>query len=174
MKKKLIALTLAAVLAISMLGCGSKEAADNSSSTSAPQEEEQTSSLMDKDVYLAEVEGVNSAAEDFMNALMNAMKEGADMGVVVEEIRATKDAFIAFSEIDNPPEGYEEAHSRLAESSGKFGDFIDRYADLLRDANDGTITDTAEYDEKADALATEMEEITTELGNAMGEVQAIQ
>lgn len=174
MKKKLIALTLAAVLAISMLGCGSKEAADNSSSASAPQEEEQTSALMDKDAYLAEVEGLNSAAEDFMNALINAMKEGADMGVVVEEIRATKDAFIAFSEIDNPPEGYEEAHSRLAEESGKFGDFIDRYADLLQGANDGTIDNQDEYNEKAEAIATEMEEITAELANAMSEVQAIQ
>lgn len=175
MKKKLFALILSAVLVLSMAGCSSGDTEDNSSSGSAGQENsQQTSSLMDKDTYLAEVEGLNAGAVDFMEAVSTLMDDDVDMEATITAIRDSKEPFVAFSEIDNPPEGYEEAHSRLAEASGEMGDFIDRYADLFQDAIDGVIDMDTEYTERSEALATEMEEITAELGEAMGEVQNIQ
>ncbi len=189
MKKKIFAVLLSAVVAFSVVGCagsgdttGSADTtagADASQSNSAPekQEESKEAGEMSKDDYLAQVETLNTAAEDFMNALMT-FTEAANAGNVdqavkeIETIRQTKQPFLDFGAIANPPKGYEEAHKNLAEKSTAFGEFIDGYADLIQSGVDGTM-DAGAYAEELAGLSSEVTTLTTDLANAMAEVQGL-
>lgn len=189
MKKKIFAVLLSVAVAFSVVGCsgggdaaGSTDAAgsaDASESNSAAekQEESKEAGEMSKDDYLAQVEALNPAAEDFMNAIM-AFTEAANAGNVdkavkeIESIRQTKQPFLDFGAIANPPKGYEEAHKNLAEKSTAFGEFIDGYADLIQGGIDGTI-DQAAYTEELAGLTSEVTTLTTDLANAMAEVQGL-
>lgn len=173
MKKKILAIVLSAALLASITGCGSDNKGAEDGVNSASQNESQTSELMDKDAYLAEAEGLNSATEGFMAAVLTMADENTDIEDSIEAIRNSKEPFIVFSKLDNPPEEYKESHAKLAVASGKFGDFIDRYADFLKDANDGAIDIDTEYSEKLNELTAELEEISEELGNALGEVRNV-
>lgn len=173
MKRKLLTLALVAILAISAVGCGGNGTSDSGGSSFVSQEENQTSEPMSEDAYLTEVEGLSAAEEDFLMAYLNALSDDVDVKTRIERVRVTKDPFIAFSEITNPPQGYEEVHSRLAEASGRYGDFIDSYADLLWDTSEGLIRDR-EYDKVMEKLTAEQEEITSEIEKARAEIEAAQ
>lgn len=173
MKKKVLAFAAAAVFTLSVSGCAGGEAAGNGGGSTAGQEESQTVSVMDKDTYLAEIDGLNSAAYEFMQ-IMTALTEDLDWETAITEIRECKTPFIEFSEIDNPPEGYEEAHAEMAAASKRVGEFLDDYAVFFQDVQDGIIDTDEEYTEKSETLLAEMEASFAELGEKMGEVQEIQ
>lgn len=189
MKKKIFAVLLSAVVAFSVVGCagsgdttGSADTtagADASQSNSAPekQEESKEAGEMSKDDYLAQVETLNTALNDFMEANL-AFTEAASTGDMeqvtkeIDTIRQTKQPFLDFGGITNPPAGYEDAHVKLAEQSTAYGEFIDKYADFIKKGLEGGFNDPS-YTEQATELTNEVTTLTTDLANAMAEVQGL-
>lgn len=122
--------------------------------------------------YLDEVDTMNKAAEEFIKVSMDfmqlAQEEEPDLDAMTETIektRATKQAFVDFSALDNPPEGLEEAHERLAKAAREYADTLEVYCDVLLASING---------EEHEAMATIQDDWTkvgTELGDAMGAVQ---
>lgn len=177
MKKKIFALVLSVVLALSMVGCTSEKPKDGDGSVSptGQQEESQTADLMDKDTYLSEVEGLNTATYEFVQVL-SSMTEEFDLETVIEAYRELKEPFVEFSEIDNPPEGYEEVHTRMAAACARFAEYLDQHAALYEEVidEDAEVIPDEEYEERSEALLDEMEASLLEVSEAMKAVQEIQ
>ncbi len=161
-KKRVFSLLLAFCLVFAFTACGG----DSSDDVTGP---------MDKDTYLEKVDGLNDAAGEFVAvggefisvAATQSDDEDAIMAAI-EKIRDTKQPFLDFGAIDNPPEGYEDAHAKLADCSTRFGECIDTYSDILVDTINGV------ENEAADTIQTDVEAITNELSAAMTEVQSIE
>lgn len=177
LKTRILSALCAALMLLSLAACGGKDDASNgggaadgagaSADAAAP-------AAMSKDDYLAQVTGLNDAATaftaataDFISAgLTNADDQDA-LNASIEKIRATKDAFFAFQAIDNPAEGYEDAHAALAKDCGDFGALIDEYCEVLLGALSGE-SDPAESD-----IQTRMETVINSLGESIGAIEAI-
>lgn len=169
MKKKVFAFILSAVLVLSMAGCSSGETVDNSNSSATGQEtSQQTANLMDKDTYLEKVDGLNQGALDFVNAVSSF--EDDNMEETISAIRDSKGTFVEFSEIDNPPEGYEDLHTKMAQSCGEMADLIEQYADFFQSAWDG---ETELDDEKLNTLLDDINATIEDIGITMGEIQEL-
>lgn len=163
MKKKLFALIMAAALTFSLVGCAKDGEGDVTSSSGAGSSQN-VKAPMSKEDYLKEVDGLNSASQGFLDSL-NAFIAGGGNNVesLLDDIRASKQPFIDFADIDNPPEEYQEAHGALAESSRDFGEVIEKCADLFQSLWDDKIT-TEEYDQQVNALMTELQGVLDQLG----------
>lgn len=115
---------------------------------------------------------MNKAAEEFISASMEFMQLAQDdpentdgMTECIEKTRATKQAFVDFAAIDNPPEGLAEQHERLATAAADYADTLDVYCDVLLASING------EDHEAADTIQDDWTKVATELSEAMGEVQ---
>ena len=124
-----------------------------------------------KDDYLAQVDTMNKAAEEFISASMEFMQLAQDdpentdgMTECIEKTRATKQAFVDFAAIDNPPEGLAEQHERLVTAAADYADTLDVYCDVLLASING------EDHEAADTIQDDWTKVATELSEAMGEV----
>lgn len=179
MKKRILAAFCAAMMMLSMAACGGKDSGSTGSgagsSADAATSEPAAPSAMSKDDYLAAVEGLNTAAEEFTVAsaelIANGLTNAEDLDALsasVEKIRETRQPFTDFSGINNPAEGYEEAHTALAKSCGDFSDLINEYCDVLLKTMKGE-----DAGDSAD-LQARMETVINDLGEAVGAVQAIQ
>ena len=115
---------------------------------------------------------MNKAAEEFITVSMEFMKLAQEdpenteaITECIEKTRATKQAFVDFSQIDNPPAGLEEPHARLAEAAGKYADTLEVYCDVLLASING------EEHEAAATIQDDWTNVATELSEAMSEVQ---
>lgn len=175
MKKKIFALVLSVVLALSMVGCTSEKPKDGDGGVRST---EQAADLMDKDTYLSKVEGLNTATYEFTQVLASMTEEFEefDFETMIEEFRELREPFIELSEVDNPPEGYEEAHTRMAAACVRFAEYLDQHAALYEEVidEDAEVIPDEEFEERTEALMTEMEASLLEVGEAMKEVQEIQ
>ncbi len=171
-KKRVLSLLMVLCLMFAFAACGSDDG--GSDQAGGDQSGSDAATLMDKDTYLAEVDGLNSAAEEFTKVcadfISSAASNSDDLDALteaIEKVRATKQPFLDFGAITNPPEGYEDAHKKLADNSAKFGDLIDKYCDVLIDTLNG------EENADAETIQTDMETVINDLSAAMSEVQAI-
>jgi len=160
-KKRVFSLLLIFCLVFAFAACGGDDSSDADNS-----------GALDKDTYLEKVEGLNSAAEDFMNACTDFITAatGGDVDAIdeaLEGVRGTKQAFLDFGAIDNPPEGYEDAHAKLAEQCTKFGELVDTYCDVINDSMIGV------ENEATATIQTDIETVINDLAAAMAEVESI-
>lgn len=175
MKKRILSALCAALLLLSLTACGGKTDAGSGGAGDTGSTADAAPAAMSKEDYLEKVEGLNAAATEFAAATAefvsaglsnpddtNALKES------IEKIRVTKDAFLEFQGITNPAEGYEEAHTALAEDCGDFGDLINEYCDILTKALDEG-SDPSESD-----IQSRMETVVTSLGESLGAIEAIE
>lgn len=169
-KKRIVSALLMVLLLFTFTACGDK---GNDGADANNTQNTDGSSVMDKNTYLSEMDQLNSAAGEFTSACAEFMTlatssstEIDDLYDSVEKIRESKASFLEFNDINNPPEGYEDAHKQLAESSKNFGEFIDRYCDALKKTLDGEEVDTTE-------IEADLETLSLDLSNAMTAVKEI-
>lgn len=151
-----------------------EENADESKEESKEEttEEAKADASGDSSDYLAQVDTMNKAAEEFITVSMEFMQLAQDdpenieaMTECIEKTRATKQAFVDFSQISNPPEGLEEPHAKLAEAAGKYADTLEVYCDVLLASING------EDHEAAATIQDDWTKVATELSEAMGAVE---
>lgn len=190
MKKCMIPAILAAMALSVMTGCGGKdkdagaaaetttEAAEATETTVEETEETEAGTEAEAknddtvSEYLEQVDTMNKAAEEFITISMEFMELAQNdaenteaLTESIEKTRATKQAFADFSVLDNPPEGLEEAHARLAEAAKNYADTLEVYCDVLLASING---------EEHEAMATIQDDwtnVATELSEAMGAVE---
>lgn len=196
MKNRIIPAILAAMALSALTACGGDKAADTTTAAEASTEaqseetteekadetkeeskEETTEEVKaeasgDNSDYLAQVDTMNKAAEEFITVSMEFMQLAQDdpenldaMKECIEKTRATKQAFVDFSKLDTPPEGLEEPHARLAEAASKYADTLEVYCDVLLASING------EEHEAAATIQDDWTNVATELSEAMSEVQ---
>lgn len=190
MKSRFIPAVLAAMAFAALTACGGGDSKPAETTTTAEttvaaettteaQKEETTEAATeakaeagDKDDYLAQVDTMNKAAEEFISASVEFMLLAQDdpentdgMTECIEKTRATKQAFVDFAAIDNPPEGLAEQHERLATAAADYADTLDVYCDVLLASING------EDHEAMDTIQDDWTKVATELSEAMGEVQ---
>ena len=163
-KRLLAALICAALMAVAT-GCGSAASAAQNSST-AVASEAAPSELMDKDAYLEELVGLDTGVMDFAEAVTAINDESIDNETVIQMIRNSKNVFVDFSEINNPPAGYEQLHGEMTALCSKLASDIDRYADTLQSILDGEAETTAldEIVNDISADGDEMSRVREEIG----------
>lgn len=175
MKKKLVFALLTAMLVASLAGCtgggsGSAGSAASGSTPSSAGSASTGSDRMDQETYMQEVDGLSTAAGEFVDTLQTAMSNvtsATDVDTALAEIETVRDAkqpFLDFAAITNPPEGFDEAHAKLAASCQEFGDYIDVYVDTLKGGLDGSL-DAETYQQKANELSTQIDTIVNDLAN---------
>lgn len=173
MKKRVLGLLLAGVLALALVGCsggGGESSSAGSNPTSQGSQSEAsdpTPDTMDEAAYMEIVNALPDAITDFSNdmaEIMSTMSTAAsqeDLDALMgplEDLRAYEQPYYDFAAIDNPPEKYAQAHGRLANACTQMGDVLDEYVDLMKGVLDGTATeeDSQAVTDKMTAAADEM------------------
>lgn len=183
MLKRMIPVILAAMLALSLTACNKDDSQNAGSGNDAPSSSSQTTTpsddakddekedeapveadtMSEKD-YIAKVEELNTFAEDFTTATMEFVTAASaaepdldEAKAAIEKIRASKEGFLKFGEISNPPAEYAEAHANLSKSTKDFGDLVDKYADVLLKAVNG------EEDPALNTIESEVETVVNQL-----------
>lgn len=180
MKKKVLGILSAGVLALSLAGCGGDDSAASTSAavTAASQaEESEASDTMEEAAYLEAVHALPGASTDFSNAMrevMSAMSTAASqedfeaLKTQLEELRSYSQPFYDFAAIDNPPLKYAEAHATLANSCTQMGDVLNSYIDFMQGALEGTASQ-----EDGQAIADQLMQVTEELVQAGKALDAV-
>lgn len=173
MKKRVLAILLTGVLTLALVGCaGNSNTESNStdSNTTSQTEEKETSDTMEEAAYLEEANALPDAVTDFSSALGEVVTQMATAGsqedldallVSLEELRAYEQSFYDFAAIENPPEKYAEAHTRLADACTQVGDVLNDYIDLMKGILEGTASE-----EDAQAIVTQLEAAANEIAEA--------
>lgn len=177
MKKSVLGILLAAVLALVLAGCaggsnGESNSADPNITSQAEQSEtpNTASDTMDEAIYMEKVNALPEAITDFGNdmaEIMSTMSTAAsqeDLDALLpqlEDLRTYEQPYYDFAAIDNPPEKYAEAHGRLANACTQMGDVLDEYVDFMKDALEGTASE-----EDGQAVAEKMTAATDEMAQA--------
>lgn len=174
MKKSVLGILLAGILALALAGCagdsnGESNAAAPNTTGQAEQSEaaDATSDTMEEAAYMEKVNALPEAMTDFSNdmaEIVSAMSTAAsqeDLDALLpqlEELRAYEQPYYDFAAIDNPPEKYAQAHERLANACTQMGDVLDEYVDLMKGALEGTASeeDGQAVSDKMTAAADEM------------------
>lgn len=186
-KLRIVPAVLAAMALTALTACGGGESkpadatttaaettteAVTEETTEAVKETEAEAASSDNSDYLAQVDTMNKAAEEFITVSMEFMQlaqedpENTDaLAESIEKTRATKQAFVDFAAIDNPPAGLEEPHARLAKAAGEYADTLEVYCDVLLASING------EEHEAMNTIQQDWTNVATELSEAMGEVQ---
>lgn len=185
MKKRVLGILLASVLALALAGCaGDSNGESNSTEPNTTSQVEQskapdtTSDIMDEASYMEKVNALPEAITDFSNdmaeimATMSTATSQEDLDALLaplEELRAYEQPYYDFAAIDNPPEKYAEAHERLANACTQMGDVLDEYIDFMEGALEGTASeeDGQAITDKMTAAADEM----AQAGNALTSIQ---
>lgn len=171
MKKRVLGILLAGILALALAGCaGGGNGESNSAApgaTSQGAQSETASDVMDEASYMEKVNALPDAIVDFSNdmaeimATMSTATSQEDLDALMgplEDLRAYEQPYYNFAAIDNPPEKYADAHGRLADSCTQMGDVLDEYIDLMQGAFNGTASEEASQAvaDKLTAVADEM------------------
>ena len=172
LKTRILSALCAALMLLSLAACsgesGNADGGAADAGDSAP-------ASMSKEDYLAEVEGLNSAAEEFtvataefVSTYLQNMDDADAVNASVEKIRESKQAFLDFQAIAAPAEGYEDVHTALAKDCGDFGGLIDEYCDVLLDTiTSGGTPDTAD-------LEARMQTVVESLAASIAAVEAVE
>lgn len=147
---------------------GTTEEASTAEGTEAAQGTADQMAVAD---YLAEVEGLNTAAGDFMAVLLEILEDYENAGDKLDEIRFSLQPFYEFGEIA-PPAGYEDAHAELSASAQAFAEIIDEYVDAMAAVIDGSI-DTDTYTQKITELETKLNESMIAVAEDMTAIETI-
>ena len=146
--------------------------AEKEETTETAKETEAEAASSDNSDYLAQVDTMNKAAEEFITVSMEFMQlaqsdpENTDaLAESIEKTRATKQAFVDFAAIDTPPEGLEEPHARLAKAAGEYADTLEVYCDVLLASING------EDHEAMNTIQEDWTNVATELSEAMAAVE---
>ncbi len=195
MLKRAIPVILAAMLALSLTACNKDDSQSSGAGNDAPSSSSQTTTpgddaddakdgkedeapkeadtMSEKD-YIAKVEELNTFAEDFTAATMEFVTVASasepdidEAKAAIEKIRDSKEGFLKFGEISNPPADYAEVHTKLSKSTKDFGDLVDKYADVLLKALDG------EEDPALNTIESEVETVVNQMVADITEVEAI-
>lgn len=193
MLKRAIPVILAAMLALSLTACSKDDSQGSGSGNDAPSSSSQTTTpgddakdnekedeapkeadtMSEKD-YIAKVQELNTFAEDFTTATMEFVTVASasepdidEAKAAIEKIRDSKEGFLKFGEISNPPAEYVEAHEKLSKSTKDFGDLVDKYADILLKALDG------EEDPALNTIESEVETVVNQMVADITEVENI-
>lgn len=199
MNKKIIAVLLSAVLALSLAACGGSTSSqapassESPASSSAPAEEassqdaasveapaesseesqEASGEALDVEAYLAEVEGLNEAAGSF--ALV--MQEVTD-AATSQDVEVAKAGLAKLREAAQPfydfaeltaPAAYEEAHAALAGSCKELADLLVQSADMMEAILNGEEVDMEAYN----SLSQKLPEVIIALSQNMVAVEDV-
>lgn len=147
--------------------------ADDATDDKEDEAPKEADTMSEKD-YIAKVEELNTFAEDFTAATMEFVTVASasepdidEAKAAIEKIRDSKEGFLKFGEISNPPADYAEIHTKLSKSTKDFGDLVDKYADVLLKALDG------EEDPALNTIESEVETVVNQMVADITEVEAI-
>ncbi len=172
LKTRILSALCAALMLLSLAACGGESGNADGGAADAG---DSAPASMSKEDYLAEVEGLNSAAEEFtvataefVSTYLQNMDDADAVNASVEKIRESKQAFLDFQAIAAPAEGYEDVHTALAKDCGDFGGLIDEYCDVLLDTiTSGGTPDTAD-------LEARMQTVVESLAASIAAVEAVE
>lgn len=172
LKTRILSELCAALMLLSLAACGGESGNADGGAADAG---DSAPASMSKEDYLAEVEGLNSAAEEFtvataefVSTYLQNMDDADAVNASVEKIRESKQAFLDFQAIVAPAEGYEDVHTALAKDCGDFGGLIDEYCDVLLDTiTSGGTPDTAD-------LEARMQTVVESLAASIAAVEAVE
>lgn len=172
LKTRILSALCAALMLLSLAACGGESGNADGGAADAG---DSAPASMSKEDYLAEVEGLNSAAEEFtvataefVSTYLQNMDDADAVNASVEKIRESKQAFLDFQAIVAPAEGYEDVHTALAKDCGDFGGLIDEYCDVLLDTiTSGGTPDTAD-------LEARMQTVVESLAASIAAVEAVE
>ena len=172
LKTRILSALCAALMLLSLAACGGESGNADGGAADAG---DSAPASMSKEDYLAEVEGLNSAAEEFtvataefVSTYLQNMDDADAVNASVEKIRESKQAFLDFQAIAAPAEGYEDVHTALAKDCGDFGGLIDEYCDVLLDTiTSGGTPGTAD-------LEARMQTVVESLAASIAAVEAVE
>ncbi len=172
LKTRILSALCAALMLLSLAACGGESGNADGGAADAG---DSAPASMSKEDYLAEVEGLNSAGEEFtvataefVSTYLQNMDDADAVNASVEKIRESKQAFLDFQAIAAPAEGYEDVHTALAKDCGDFGGLIDEYCDVLLDTiTSGGTPDTAD-------LEARMQTVVESLAASIAAVEAVE
>ena len=172
LKTRILSALCAALMLLSLAACGGESGNADGGAADAG---DSAPASMSKEDYLAEVEGLNSAAEEFtvataefVSTYLQNMDDADAVNASVEKIRESKQAFLDFQAIAAPAEGYEDVHTALAKDCGDFGGLIDEYCDVLLDTiTSGGTPDTAD-------LEARMQTVVETLAASIAAVESVE
>lgn len=172
LKTRILSALCATLMLLSLAACGGESGNADGGAADAG---DSAPASMSKEDYLAEVEGLNSAAEEFtvataefVSTYLQNMDDADAVNASVEKIRESKQAFLDFQAIAAPAEGYEDVHTALAKDCGDFGGLIDEYCDVLLDTiTSGGTPDTAD-------LEARMQTVVESLAASIAAVEAVE
>jgi len=175
LKTRILSALCAALMLLSLAACGGESGESGNADGGAADAGDSAPASMSKEDYLAEVEGLNSAAEEFtvataefVSTYLQNMDDADAVNASVEKIRESKQAFLDFQAIVAPAEGYEDVHTALAKDCGDFGGLIDEYCDVLLDTiTSGGTPDTAD-------LEARMQTVVESLAASIAAVEAVE
>lgn len=183
MKKLILSLCLIAAITASFTACQKEEKAAGGNTSVGSVSSAQTKNElaeMDKKTYLEKIESLNTAASkfaentvDFSSMALQNPDDTEKIKTSIEKIRETKQAFLDFSAIENPPKQYADIHKEMSQHTKDFGGQVDEYCDLLLTPFNEDEADDKDYNTKSEDILKRIETTMTKIGDQMTAVENV-
>lgn len=162
MKQRMVSLAALLCLILTLTACGggsSSEEGDSQDTAATPMTEEEYQSRVEElsadiGTAMSSMSGLTATDED-------EFREG------IEAIRTMVEPFRNFAAITNPPEAWEEAHSKIAEGCNGFADALEGLCDSAEGMLNGEVT-TEDYNSAVTEYTTGLTEAAALLTEGFG------
>ena len=184
MKFRMLSLFMTLCLLCALTACGGGDAASNASSeaSQAVSETSQAASessaaaggeALTEEAYQSQVEALSADISEAMTAMtaLSAATDEDSMRAGVESVRAMAQAFRDFAALENPPEGWAEAHAKVVEGCTLFADALEGMCDNAIGVLDGTV-DEAAYTEAVTGFTTDLTDAAALLNEGFGMMES--
>ncbi len=184
MKFRMLSLFMTLCLLCALTACGGGDAASNASSeaSQAVSETSQAASessaaaggeALTEEAYQSQVEALSADISEAMTAMtaLSAATDEDSMRAGVESVRAMAQAFRDFAALENPPEGWAEAHAKVVEGCTLFADALEGMCDNAIGVLDGTV-DEAAYTEAVTGFTTDLTDAAALLTEGFGMMES--
>ena len=184
MKFRMLSLFMTLCLLCALTACGGGDAASSASSeaSQAVSETSQAASessaaaggeALTEEAYQSQVEALSADISEAMTAMtaLSAATDEDSMRAGVESVRAMAQAFRDFAALENPPEGWAEAHAKVVEGCTLFADALEGMCDNAIGVLDGTV-DEAAYTEAVTGFTTDLTDAAALLTEGFGMMES--